>query len=258
MDLEIRLSRSRNGSPVRPDQVALALLGFAVAAALFLLVPPLLGGQFGSVPGFTGQEAADLLTPLVVIPPLVLAIELTGRSGLRTRLILVALIAAWAAGQGMHLGANAMGDVFKAGPARDAFYATPVGNLDHFLDEVLSHWIWHLAWVGLLVVLLLVGIRGAEDGTEATGGTLRLAGLAGALHGFTWFCVTDEGGTWALAIPATLVLLLVALLVRRRDGSGRVIGAFLIVSSVLALALYVTWIAYAGWPPQSLFDRFVG
>jgi len=255
MRLDISLQSGDRGGRGQPDGIAVALLGFATALTVFLLFPPFLRGQVGSVPGFTGQEAADLLTPIIAMPLLALAVELTGEATTRTRVLLIALVALWVSGQGIHLAANAIGDVFPAGPERAAFYATSAGALDHALDEVLSHWMWHLAWVGLLGTLLLAGVTGARTTTMASRRSKWVAGLAGVLHGFTWFVVTDEGGTWALAIPATILLLVLALLLRSRDGAGRVITSFLIVGSLLTLALYGTWIAYAGWPPASLIER---
>lgn len=253
MDLGFSLSRSDRGAGgVRPDHVALALLGFAVALTGFLLFPPFLGDQVGSVPGFTGQEAADLFTPLVAMPLLVLAVELTGRASTRSRVLLVAFVALWVAGQGIHLVGNAIGDMFEAGVERDTFYETAVGSLDRWFDEVLSHWIWHVAWVGLLGMLLLTGARGARETRPARLGTTAIAAVAGVLHGFTWFVVTDEGETWALAIPATIVILLGALLLRGRDGTGRVVTTFVIVGAALTLALYGAWIVIDGWPPQSI------
>lgn len=257
MHLEFSLSRSgQGGGWVRPDHVALALLGFAVALTVFLLFPPFLDYQVGSVVGFTGQEAADLLTPIIAMPLLVLAVELTGGATTRSRVLLVALIALWVAGQGIHLAANAIGDVFPEGPERDAFYATTVGKLDHFLDEVLSHWLWHVAWVGLLGVLLLAGVGGTGEAGPTSRGTVAIATVAGVLHGFTWFVVTDEGGTWPLAIPAAIVVLLLAFLMRGRDGAGRVVTTFLIVGSTVTLALYAAWIVIAGYEPKSIMDWF--
>lgn len=247
-------ARSRVGA-WRPDQVSLALLGFSVALALFLLVPPFFHDDVGWVPHFTGQEAADLLTPIVAMPLFALVLELIGRSGTGARLILLALVAAWVAGQGIHLAANAIGDVFPAGPEREAFYATPVGTLDHFLDEELSHWLWHAAWGGLLLLLLWAGAARPVDGTLPGGPALALASAAGVVHGFTVAVVTDEGGTWLAAIPFTVLLLVLAVLVRRPDGSGRVVTRFLVVGSLVTLVLYAVWIAYAGWPPVAPCDR---
>lgn len=247
--------RVDSSGPRRPDLVALALLGFAATLLVFLLVPPFLRGDVGAVRGFTGQEATDLFTPLVTLPLLVLALELTGRMGLRARIVLVVLVSAWVSGQAIHLAANSLGDLFPAGPERDAFYATPVGALDHFLDEVLSHWIWHVAWLGLLALLLWLAVSGPTLAIRPRGAAVAVSAVAGLIHGFTWFVVTDEGETWALAIPATAVLLVVAWLTRHRD-PDRVISTFLVLGALLTLALYAIWVAWYGWEPASICKVF--
>ena len=244
------------GWVARREGVALSLLGFAVALLVFLMVPPFLTNEVGLAPGFTGQEAMDLITPVATMALFVVAMELTGRSGTWLRVLAAAVIAVWVAGQGIHLAANGIGDVFASGAPRDAFYATPVGMLDHWLDEVLSHWLWHVGWLGLLAALLWVGATGRPDGSESTAIANGLAGLGGAIHGFTWFVVTDEGGTWQLAIPAMAVVLGLAWFVRRRDGSGRVISTFLVVGAVVALVFYGAWVIVAGWEPKSIIDYF--
>ncbi len=238
----------------RPDLVALALLGFAVALLVFLLFPPFLKSDVGIVHGFTGQELMDLFTPLATMPLLVVAFELTGRIGIRARLVLVILISTWVAGQGIHLATNALGDLFQAGPQRDAFYATPVGDLDHWFDEVLSHWLWHVAWLGMLAMLLWVGSTGRGSAPRSLGIPTVVSAVAGLVHGFTWFVVTDEGGTWPLAIPATVVLLVLGWLARGRDAE-RVISTFIVVGSVLTLVLYAIWVAVYGWEPASICEK---
>jgi hypothetical protein len=238
----------------RPDLVALGLLGFAVAVLVFLLVPPLLRGDVGPVHGFTGQEAADLFTPLATMPLLVLTLELTGRMGTRTRVLLVILVSTWVAGQAIHLAANAMGDVFDAGPDREAFYGTPVGALDHFFDEVVGHWLWHVAWVGLLGLLLWAGAGGRALAVRPRRAATAIGAVAGLIHGFAWFVVTDEGGTWAFAIPATAVLLVAGWLTRHRD-PDRVISTFLVVGAALTSVLYAIWVALYGWEPASICEQ---
>lgn len=245
--------RVGTSSRSRPDLVALALLGFAVASLVFLLVPPFFRDDVGTVHGFTGQEAVDLFTPLVTMPLLVLAFELTGRLGTRARFLLVILVSVWVAGQAIHLATNAIGDLFQAGSAREAFYATDAGQLDHFFDETLSHWLWHGAWAGLLAVLLWTGISGPAVGSRPRRGAVALTGVAGLVHGFTWFVVTDEGGTWALGIPAAAVFLVVAWLARHRE-PDRVVTTFLIVGSLASVVLYAIWIALYGWPPASICE----
>ncbi len=98
-----------------------ALFAYAVALAAFLLIPPYLRASVGPVDGFTLQEAADLLTPVVVIPLAWLVIDLTGGLGRRATLLFLAIAAVWIEGQGIHLAANSVGD---AADSSAAFYAT--------------------------------------------------------------------------------------------------------------------------------------
>ena len=123
-----------------------------------MLIPPTIKASIGPPHAFTGQELVDLFTPVVVLPLAWLVLSAAGGSDRRTTLIFVAIAGLWAGAQGIHLAANAIGDAFTAGPARDAFYATEAGNLDHFLDEDLGHWAWHLAWASLSILFLGRGL----------------------------------------------------------------------------------------------------
>jgi uncharacterized membrane protein (UPF0136 family) len=219
------------------------LLAYAVGLAVFLLVPPTIKATVGPPEAFTGQELLDLFTPVVVLPIAWLVLTATGPVSRSTAAVFVAIAGLWAGGQGIHLAANAIGDAFAVGPARDAFYATVAGDLDHFLDEVLGHWTWHVAWVGLSVLMLLVAGGGAGVGRSGASAPT----LAGAIHGAVFFFVTTEGGTVALGIPASAVLLVWA----GRDrllGSRHPVIVFLVASSLVTLLAYVIWAVRFGWP----------
>jgi hypothetical protein len=246
----------------RPDVLARALFAFAAALFVFLLFPPFLKGDVGLVHGFTGQELSDLFTPLVTMPLLVVAFEATRQMGIRARVVLIILVSIWVAGQGIHLATNAIGDLFPAGPEREAFYLTAGGQLDHWFDEVLSHWLWHVAWLGMLGMLLWVAAAGGapeRDRLDEASRTVRLpvvvSAVGGLIHGFTWFVVTDEAGTWPLAIPATVLLLVLGSLARKREAGG-VISTFIVVGSALTILLYAIWIASYGWPPADICETF--
>ena len=237
----------------RPDLLAVTLLGLALALLVFLLAPPFLKSDVGLVHGFTGQELMDLFTPVVAMPLLVVAFELTGRMSLRLRVLLVVLVSAWVVGQAIHLATNAIGDLFPAGAPRTEFYGRSEGDLDHWFDEILSHWLWHVAWLALLGTLLWIGTRRPAVDARPLGGALVVGAAAGLVHGFTWFVVTDEGGTWLLALPATALLLALSWLLRHSD-PNRVIVTFLTLGSLVTLALYAIWIAANGWPPASICE----
>ena len=219
------------------DRLPLALLAYAVALALFLLVPPMLKQSVGPPEWFTLQEAVDLFTPVVVLP---LAWAVLAQAGAVCRRGVVAFIViaiVWVEGQGIHLAANAIGDAFDTS-VRDAFYATPAGDLDHWLDEVLSHWIWHAAYVALAVLIFWHGRAAAPGRGRAAWAT---AAFAGFVYGLVFFIVTVEGGTAALGIPASIGFLAWAAREARRGPRDRAVVTFFVAGSFLAL------IAYAGW-----------
>jgi hypothetical protein len=218
------------------------LLAYAVALGVFLLIPPIIKTTVGPPEALTGQELFDLFTPVVVLPIAWLVLTATGPVTRLTATAFVAIAGLWAGGQGIHLAANAIGDAFTVGPARDGFYATTAGDLDHFLDETLGHWAWHLAWVALSVLMLLVA-GGARVGRTGKW----VPTLAGALQGAVFFLVTTEGGTVALGIPASILILAWA-------GRDRVLGSthpvvvFLAASSLVTLLAYLIWAIRFGWP----------
>ena len=153
-----------------------ALLAYSIALAAFLIVPPYLKASVGPPQAFTLQEAADLLTPLVVIPLAWLVFDLAGGLGRRGLFAFLVLGALWVEGQGIHLAANAIGDAFSHAAA-EAFYQTVPGELNLWLDETLSHWMWHGAWVGLSVLILAAATRGASGQPRHASVTAVVAGL---------------------------------------------------------------------------------
>jgi hypothetical protein len=161
----------------------------------------------------------------------------------RARVAFVIIAAVWIEGQGIHLAANAFGDAFARGDARDAFYATDAGDLDHWLDEVLSHWMWHVAWVGLSILMLAVATR---QRVWPTGGADATTAIAGLVHGITFFFVTTEGGTTAMGIPLSIVLLAWSGSETAR-GSTHPVFRFYLVASIVTLLVYLVWAAFNGW-----------
>ena len=152
-------------SSQRSERLPRALLAYAVALAALTLVPPSLTASVGPPTGFTLQEAADLLTPIIVIPLAWYVFDLTGGLG-RIGLVAFLIIAAvWIEGQAIHLAANAVGDAVPPG-AVEAFLGTAPGDLNHWLDEFLSHWLWHVGWVAMSILLLAAASRapGASAG----------------------------------------------------------------------------------------------
>ena len=230
--------RSVPTSSRQSGRLSAALLVYAVVLAAFLLVPPYLKASVGPPRGFTLQEAADLVTPLVVIPLAWLVLDLAGGLGRRGLVAFLVVAALWVEGQGIHLAANAVGDAFGGAAAAEAFYQTPPGELNLWLDEVLSHWMWHVAWVALSILMLAVATRGAVRLPERTS---RAAVVAGLIQGVTFFLVTVEGTTPLLGIPASILILAWCLVAGRRGRHRQPVVTFLLVSTVVSLLGYVAW-----------------
>ena len=229
-------------SSQRTDRLPQALLGYAVALAVLTLVPPLLTTSVGPPTGFTLQEAADLLTPLIVIPLAWYVFDLTGGLGRMGLVAFLVIAAVWIEGQAIHLAANAIGDAVPPG-AVEAFVRTAPGDLDHWLDETLSHWMWHVGWVALSILLLAAASR--TPGAPAVG-TSMTAAAAGVVHGATFFVVTVEGVTTLLGIPASIVLLAWSASLARRGLAGRPVVVFFLVASIVTLVGYIGWAALQG------------
>ena len=235
--------RSGSATSRRPDRLPAALLAYAIALAAFLLVPPYLKASVGPPQAFTLQEAVDLLTPLVVIPLAWLVFDLAGGLGRRGVVTFLVIAVLWVEGQGIHLAANAIGDAFGH-DAATVFYETEPGTLDLWLDETLSHWMWHAAWVGLAILTLAAATRGPAVARPRTSVTAVVAGL---IYGVTFFLVSVEGATTLLGIPATFLILAWCLIAGGRGLRRHPVVTFFLVSSVVTLLGYLAWGARNDW-----------
>lgn len=235
--------RSASASSRRTTQLSAALLAYALALAAFLLVPPCLKASVGPPQALTLQEAADLLTPLVVIPLAWLVLDLTGGLGRRGLVAFLLVAALWVEGQGIHLAANAIGDAFSHDTA-EAFYRTVPGALNLWLDETLSHWMWHVAWFALSILLLAAATRGSVVPPDRPSVTAVVAGL---IYGATFFLVSVEGATTLLAIPASILILAWCLAAGRRGLLRQPVVTFLLVSTVVTLLGYAVWGGLNDW-----------
>jgi hypothetical protein len=227
----------------REDQLPAALLGYAVVLAAFLLVPPYLKASVGPPAAFTLQEAADLVTPLVVIPLAWLVFDLAGGFGRRRLVAFLVIGALWVEGQGIHLAANAIGDAFPPGGA-ETFYETAPGDLDLWLDETLSHWMWHAAWVAISILVLAAATRAEVLPMNRMSAT---AAVAGFVHGATFFVVSVEGVTTLLGIPASILILAWTLRARQRGLARQPVVTFFLVTTIVTLLGYVGWGALNHW-----------
>ena len=234
----------------RSDRLPLALLAYAIALAIFLIVPPLLKGTVGPPQWFTLQEAADLFTPVVVLLLAWIVLDLAGGLSRRGAVAFLLLAIVWVEGHGIHLAANAIGDAFDKS-VRDAFYATPAGDLDYWLDEVLSHWLWHVAYLGLALVVFWHGRKAAPGVGRSAWVTAELGGF---VYGVVFFIVTVEGGTAALAIPASIAFLAWSGYEAWRGPRDRAVVTFFVVANVATLFGTAGWAAINGWALPGFYD----
>jgi hypothetical protein len=218
------------------------ILLFAFAFALLILGPPLLGQPFPGYPLMDWADVLDIATPLVLMPLYWLLFTDAGRvyRALPLALAFAVLAALWTEGQGMHLSANSIGNLFGGG-------TTEVHTLIHFYDEVLSHYLWHLGIISLSILLLAVPYGDLAFVSAPKWGIIIPSAV---LYGFTYFAAIDEGRTVALGLPAA-VLIVVWLLVRKRnDIRTQNLVAFFFLAYVIALLLFAVWFARWGGFPE--------
>ncbi len=228
------------------------LLVFAIALFACLLLVPVVGiGQFPPNPEMKWQDVLDLGVPLVMAPLYWLVVRQYRSSpqlGRGEALAFILLMAVWIDAHGMHLAANSINNFIDDPSARG-------GDLIHFWDEVLSHYLWHAAMIGLLVLALARQWR-FPLALPMTVVDLAAVGAAAALYGVTLMIVTAEGQTPLLMVPAAAVIAVAV----ARHSRGRLrlepVSAFALWADLLALALLAAWFVYWGFDlkePMSVF-----
>ena len=220
----------------------LALL-FAILFAILIISPGLFSSQFGPYTLMKNGDILDIATPLILIPLYWLLFQLAPgqlpRQG--QMLLFMALAAAWAAGQGMHLSANSIGHLLADMMDSDIY------KLTHFYDEDLSHYIWHIGLVGLSALIIVRQWRNPFAGqTEGLG--LVIAG--GLIYGFTYFLTVVEAGTAPLGVPFAIVVTIFGLIWGRNQFKRQPMTTFFVVGYSLATLLIVIWAIWQGGLPE--------
>jgi hypothetical protein len=216
----------------------------ALAFAVFVNGPALLPQRFTPYPLMRWGDVLDLFTPVLLLPLYWLVLRQTRDSspGFWSALAFVLLAALWAEAQGIHLAANSIGHLLVDTAGE------PSGQLAHAFDEVLSHYLWHVAIVGLSV-LFLVRERLACKRTDAAHPCV--IGAAGVLYGVSFFLIVDEGQTVPLGLPFALGIVAWGL-VRGRHHLKQHPLTFLIATYLVASILLVGWGLYwRGFPEFS-------
>ena len=222
----------------RPSRV---IVVFAVAFAAVLIGPPELGrAQFGPYPDLRWQDVLDIATPVIMLPAYWFLVRQAWSApdlSWPEHLVFLGLAAIWAEGQGIHLAANSIDNLIHED------LTVPGGHLILFYDEVLGHYLWLVAIVGLAA---FAAWRQGRHALAQPLPRLGAEGIAGAIYGFAFFDVVVEGGTGAFAIPAAVVLVLLPLATSYRRLHARPVAAFVLAAHGIALALFAGWWVYWG------------
>lgn len=239
------------------NKKSLLTLVFAVLFAVFFLMLILFRIPFPPYPLINYQDVLDLLTPLVLIPLYWVMFRTTNREGSRQteEIIFMVLASIWVLGHGMHLAANAVDNLAEGLAKRQALdiLDTDIYTLTYFLDEHLSHYIWHFGIAGLATLLVYREWRTPAKEEITWWATI----LAGLISGITYFSVFDEGQTVPLGLPFTFIITVFTLIWGRKQMTQQPIYAFFFIACATALILFAGWGLYwCGYP--EILDVFSG
>ncbi|HEX6129273.1 MAG TPA: hypothetical protein VF071_09660 [Candidatus Limnocylindria bacterium] len=231
------MSTTTDATPLHRN-VGVIAFAYGAAHLVFIVAPPFLSEPFGAS-GLRTGDILDFATPLVLIPLgwllfRVAAPQPPSALGIGVFMLLAVV---WVQGQAMHLAANAISHL-----------VVEPGELQHlvdYLDEELSHQLWHGAVIGLAALTMR---RAWTVPPQAMAGRTLAAVLIGAvLFGATFFSMVVEGVTWPFALPAALILLVVGLVATGGRPVSRPVIAFYVVAFSVALGLSATWAALNDW-----------
>lgn len=231
-------------------RLSLLTIVFAVLSLVFFLLLIFFRMPFPLYTLISYQDALDLLTPLVLIPVYWLlfrsaAADETNRT---EEVAFMTLAAVWILGQGMHLAANSINNLAGTLAANQVIdiTTTDLFKLTYFLDEHLSHYLWHLGVLGLAALMIYREWRRPAGITTTWWATA----LGGFFYGFTYFCIFLEGQTAMLGFPFAIIITLLALIWGRQRMGKQPILAFFFVACLLATLLFAGWGLYWGGFPE--------
>ncbi len=239
-----------NKGRIKMNRMSRLALIFTFLSIVFLLMLIFLRIPFPLYPLMSFQDALDILTPLVIIPLYWLMFKsAAGREpGRGEGVAFVTLSALWAMGHGMHLAANSIDNLIEGLAKRGAVDVTGTGiyQLTYFIDEHLSHYMWHGAILGLAALLIYREWR-QPAGAKTTWWASVLAGF---LYAVTMFLVFLEGQTVPFSLPVLTIFALVALILGRKRMATQPLLAFFGIACCLAVLLFAGWGLYWGGFPQ--------
>jgi hypothetical protein len=111
----------------------------------------------------------------------------------------------------------------------------------------MSHTLWHIAIIGLSILLLLPPrMPPAKDQIVSW----PLVVISAFLYGFTYFAVINEGGTVPLGLPAAILIVFVLAVGARTSIRSNNLTAFFFLGYLIAVTLFGLWYAYWGGFPE--------
>jgi len=230
--------------------LSLLTLVFSILFAVFFLLLVFFRIPFPPYPLISYQDVFDILTPLVLIPLywLLFKYSASGESRLAEEITFMVLATVWVLGQGMHLAANSI-DNLAEGLAREGginIIRTDIYTLTYFLDEHLSHYLWHAGILGLTALLIYREWRRPAGVKTIWWATI----IAGLIYGFTSFCIFLEGQTVPIGLPFTIIIILLTLIWGRKKLAQQPLLGFFFVASLVVAGLLIGWGVYWGGFPQ--------
>ena len=223
------------------NRSSLLILIFAVLFAVFFIGPPLLSGECWFYKLMTRGDAADILTPLVLLPLYWLLFHRRNMEIKTAGFVAFAVLAAlWAMGHGMHLSANSIKHLM------DGLKGTDLYDLAYFYDEVLSHYLWHAGIAGLSALIIFVQWRHRPEEE----GKLWAVILAAIIYGFTYFALVIEGGTAWLGISFAVLAIIFVAIWGRKGLARQPVLTFFLAGYIVAVLLFAGWGIYYKDLPQ--------
>jgi hypothetical protein len=223
---------------------------FTLLSLFFLILLILFRSNFPAYPLISYQDAADILTPLVLIPMYLLLFRFatSGSPSRAEEIAFIVLAALWVEGQGMHLAANSIDNLISALAHSHTLdvMGTDLYRLTYFLDEHLSHYLWHIGVLGMMALLIYTEWR-KPAGEDTTWWSTISCGI---IYGFTYFCIFLEGQTVPVGLPLIFLVLLVTLIWGRTKLVKQPVLAFFFVSCLVASLFLIGWGIYWGGFPQ--------
>jgi hypothetical protein len=231
-------------------RVSIQTLYFAILSLVFIILLVFLRFMFQPYPLISYQDVFDLLTPLVLIPFYWLLFKRASneQASLAEEVTFLVLAAFWVEGQGMHLSANSINNLIGNLAKNQVIDITPtdIYQLTNFLDEFLSHYLWHIGLIGLAALLITREVRRPAGNPTVWWA----ATVAGIIYGFSYFSVFLEGNTLAIGLPFSLLVIVFTLVSERKKLAQRPILAFFFISCLLAFLLFAGWGLYWGGFPE--------